>query len=155
MSHLEIYLRESGKMNVHAIPPETMTDIVRLQNAVLSMASVTARPSVATYRDIVVAGIPLLAFLGATDEQATTMAHMLVDQLQGSEEDMRLTIGGVEVELIADEPVDGRISIIYDATAIRFDGETVVSLLNRRGLLYEASADWTALNLARKRVAAA
>lgn len=155
MSHLDTYMTESGRMNVDAIPPGIMTDVMRLQQAVLYEASLDASRSLSTYRDVVVAGIPLLAFVGATDEQATAMAHMLADQLQGSEDEMRMTIGGVEVELVADEPVDGRMNVIYDATAIRFDGETVISLLNRRGLLNEASADWEALNLARERVAAA
>ena len=92
--------------------------------------------------DLVLGISQLLAFLGATAEQAVTFARDLQDQITGSEVEMHYDIGGHHVELVAGEPFDQ----YTDQTVVEIDGDPLIQAYNQRERLVEVDADWPALD---------
>lgn len=93
-------------------------------------------------RDLLVGTVQLLAFVGATPDQAIRVARDLADQLQGSEVEIHHEIGDLRIEVIAGEPADD----LTDRTVVEIDGDPLISVLNQRERLVETDVDWEALD---------
>jgi hypothetical protein len=93
-------------------------------------------------RDLVVGVVQLLAFVGATPDQAVRAALDLADQLMGCEVEVHHEIGDLRIEIIAGEPADE----LTDQTIVEIDGDPLISILNQRERLVETDVDWDALD---------
>jgi len=93
-------------------------------------------------RNLVVGIVQLLAFAGATPDQAVRAARDLADQLQGSEMEIHHEIGDLRIEIIAGESADE----LTDQTIVEIDGDPLISVFNQRERLVETDVDWDALD---------
>ena len=93
-------------------------------------------------RNLVVGIVQLLAFAGATPDQAARAARDLDQQLQGSEVEMHHDINCLHVELVAGDPFDE----ITDQTVVEFDGRPLIAAFNQRDRLIEVDIDWDGLD---------
>ena len=120
---------------------QIVDSIGSIRFALLHRDFLSTNPAAERYQDVLVVALQLLAFIGAHDEEAMTIASEFADQLQGEDTEIEEIISGITVHIEPGEPLDD----VTDSSIISFDGEPIITVYNNRTVPVDVDADWERL----------